>query len=314
MSLILFTLNIVAPIFLLIVIGIFLKRINLINDLFVSQTSKFVFKVSLPALIFLKIASVKITQAFDGKLILTSLILVLIIAGFSWILSSLLTKVPKEKGVFVQGSFRSNFAIIGLALIANLIGEEQLGKASLVLAFVMPLYNILAVIVLTVPFRGKKKYNYFQTIKEIGKNPLIIAALLAAPFSILKVELGLIFITTLTYLSKIALPLALISIGASLNLKSLKEASKLSFIAMFNKLVTFPLLAILVGIYFEFNSNQLTILFILFASPTAIASFIMADAMGSNSKLASDIIVLSTLFSIITLSTGIIIMKYYSFI
>ncbi len=314
MSIVLFTLNIVAPIFLLIVIGIILKRIDLVGDVFVSQSSKFVFKVSLPALIFLKIATVKITEAFDGILISTSLGLVLIIAGFSWLLSSILTKVPGEKGVFVQGSFRSNFAIIGLALIANLLGEEQLGKASLVLAFVMPLYNILAVVVLTVPFKGEKKYDYLQTVKEVIKNPLIIAAVFASPFSIFQVSLGSVLTTTLTYLAKIALPLALISIGASLNLKSLKKASKLSLIAMFNKIVVFPLIAVALGILFHFSSNQMVILFVLFASPTAIVSFIMAEAMGSDSKLAGDIIVLTTLLSIITLSTGIILLKYYSVI
>jgi len=314
MSLLFFTLNIVAPIFILIVLGNILKKINLVNDVFISQVSKFVFKVSLPALIFLKISTVKITEAFDGLLISTSFVLVLVIAGFSWVLSSLLNITPKDKGVFVQGSFRSNFAIIGLALIANLIGEENLGKASLVLAFIMPLYNILAVVVLTVPFKGKKQYNYLQTIVEVGKNPLIIAAFLATPFSIFQVNLGQIFTITLTYLAKIALPLALVSIGGSLNFKALKKASKLSFIATFNKIVLFPLIAVFLGISMNFNSEQMVILFILFASPTAVASFIMADAMGSNSKLAGDIIVLSTLLSIITLSTGIILLKNYSII
>ncbi len=314
MSIILFTINIVAPIFLLIITGIFLKQIKLVNDLFVSQTSKFVFTVSLPALIFLKIATITITEAFDGKLILTSLILVLTIAAISLVLSSIFTKTPADKGVFIQGSFRSNFAIIGLALIANLIGEQQLGKASLVLAFVMPLYNVLAVIALTVPFKGEKEYDYLQMVKEIGKNPLILAAFFAAPFSIFHIQLGSVITTTLTYLAKIALPLALISIGASLNLERLKGASKISFIAMFNKIVLFPVIAVFTGILLHFDSNEMVILFILFASPTAIASFIMADAMGSNSKLAGDIIVLTTLFSVITLSVGIILLKYYTVI
>ena len=221
---------------------------------------------------------------------------------------------PEDKGVFVQGSFRSNFAIIGLALIVNLIGEKNLGRASLLLAFIMPLYNILAVIVLTVPFKGKRQYDYFQTFVEIGKNPLIIAALLAIPFSILQINPGEIFTITLTYIAKIALPLALISIGASLNFNRLKKASNLSFIAAFNKIVLFPFIAVMAGILMNFNSEQMVILFILFASPTAIVSFIMAEAMGSNSKLASDIIVISTLLSIITLSIGIILLKYFSII
>ncbi len=314
MSIILFTINIVTPIFLLVILGMILKKAKLINDLFVVQSSNFVFKVSLPALIFMKIGTITIGKAFDSELIFVSVCLVLLFSVYSWFLASFLTKQPTEKGVFTQGSFRSNFAIIGLALISNLFGEEQLGKASLLLAFIMPLYNILAVIFLTIPFNKKEGINSVKILKDIMGNPLIIAAILALPFSIFQINMGNIVTTTLTYLAKIALPLALISIGASLNFTNLKRASKLSFLASFNKIILFPSIATFIGIYLGFNPVQLGILFILFASPTAIVSFIMADAMGSNSKLAGDIIVVSTLFSIITLSTGIIILKYYSLI
>ena len=314
MPILLFTLNIVAPIFLLIVLGIFLKQIGMVNSEFVSKSSLLVFKVSLPSLIFLKIATVKISEAFDGKLILTSLVIVILIAAFSWFLSNIVAQNPKDKGVFIQGSFRSNFAIIGLALVANLLGENELGRASLVLAFVMPLYNILAVVALTLPFDNGNESKVLKSIIEIAQNPLIIAAVVAAPFSIYSIPLGNIATTTLTYLAKISLPLALISIGASLNLTRLKEASKLSFLAMFNKIILFPSAAVIIGVLLNFDSNQLGILFVLFASPTAIASFVMADAMGSNSKLASDIIVVTTLFSVITLSAGIIVLKYFSLI
>ncbi len=313
MGIIVFTLNIVAPIFLLILLGIFLKRIGFVSQSFISQSSAFVFQVSLPALIFLKIATVKITKAFDPELIGVSLIVVLIIAAVGWVFSSFVTKAPQDKGVFIQGSFRSNFAIIGLALIANLLGDGELGRASLVLAFVMPLYNILAVIALTVPFHKKKESDFGKIFKTIVTNPLILAAVFAAPFSIFKISLGSIPTVTLTYLAKISLPLALVSIGASLNLKELKKASRISFLAAFNKIVLFPLIAVAIGIYSGFDKHQLTILFILFASPTAVASFIMADAMGGNSKLASDIIVVSTIFSVVTLSAGIIFLKYNGF-
>ncbi len=282
--------------------------------MFVEQTSKFVFNVSLPALIFLKISTIEISSAFDPLLIALSFVLVIVFAIFSWFLALTVTKKPKEVGVFTQGSFRSNFAIIGLALIANLSGEKQLGKASLLLAFIMPLYNILGVVFLTIPFNYRKKLPLPHILYEIIKNPLIIAALLAAPFSIFHLNPGSITVTTLSYLSKIALPLALIGIGASLNIKNLKKASKLSFIASFNKLITFPLIAIFLAYLLNFDKNQTVILFVLFASPTAIVSFIMADTMGSNSKLASDIIVISTLFSVITISTGIIFLKLYSLI
>jgi len=312
MPLLLFTLQIISPIFILILLGIFLRRTGLVNEIFVSQSSKFVFTISLPALIFLKIDTVTIGKAFDGKLILTSLILVFIFAMISWFISTIITKTPQDKGVFIQGSFRSNFAIIGLAVIASLVGENQLGKASLVLAFIMPLYNILAVVALTVPFKNERDYNLLQLLKQIITNPLILAAIAAVPFSVFHINIGNIFTTTIGYLAKIALPLALVSIGASLNIKRLKNASQLAFTAAGLKLILFPLIAVPIGLFLNFNSVEIVIIFVLFASPTAIVSFIMADAMGGNSKLASDIVAVSTLFSIITLSFGIFILKYFS--
>ncbi len=312
MPVLLFTLQIISPIFILILLGIFLRKTGLVNEIFVSQSSKFVFTISLPALIFLKIDTVTIGKAFDGKLILTSLILVFIFAMISWFISTIITKTPQDKGVFIQGSFRSNFAIIGLAVIASLIGENQLGKASLVLAFVMPLYNILAVVVLTVPFKNERNYNLVELLKQIITNPLILAAVAAVPFSVFHINIGNILTTTISYLAKIALPLALVSIGASLNIKRLRNASQLAFSASALKLILFPLIAVPVGLFLHFNSVEIVIIFVLFASPTAIVSFIMADAMGGNSKLASDIVAVSTLFSIITLSFGIFILKYFS--
>ncbi len=314
MELILFTINIVAPVFLLIVVGAFLKKLKFIDDLFVSQSSKFVFNVSLPALIFLKISTVSIERAFNAKLIIASLVLVFIIAGISWFFASVLNTVPKDRGVFIQGSYRSNFAIVGLALIANLIGPGHLGTASLALAFVMSLYNILAVIALTVPLNKEKHLSISHIIKDIATNPLILSAVVAAPFSIFKIEIGEAMTKTLDYLGKIALPLALVGIGASLNFKSLKRASKLSFAASFLKIVLFPAIAVVAGILLGFDKESFTIYFILFASPTAIASFIMANAMGGNSKLAGDIIAITTLFSVFTLSAGIILLKIYGYI
>lgn len=311
MPVLLFTLQIISPIFILILLGIFLRKTGLVNEIFVSQSSKFVFTISLPALIFLKIDTVTIGKAFDGKLILTSLILVFIFAMISWFISTIVTKTPQDKGVFIQGSFRSNFAIIGLAVIASLIGEDKLGKASLVLAFVMPLYNVLAVVALTVPFKNERNYNLSRLLKQIITNPLILAAIAAVPFSVFHINIGNIFTTTISYLAKIALPLALVSIGASLNIKRLKNASQLAFTAAGLKLILFPLIAVPIGLFLNFNSVEIVIIFVLFASPTAIVSFIMADAMGGNSKLASDIVAVSTLFSIITITLGIFILKYF---
>jgi len=308
---VIFLFNIVLPIFLLILLGLLLKRTKVVTDSFVKQLSNFVFKVSLPALIFQELSVVEIGTAFDPFLIGISVVLILFIYGISWISANYLTKTPQDKGAFIQGSYRSNFAIVGLAMLSGIVDSAHLGKAVMLLAFVMPIFNVLAVIALTVPMQQASNDKLLSTFKEIGKNPLIIAAYFSVPFSVFKITVPESLSITLEYLSDIALPLALIGIGASIDLKKLITASPLAFIASAYKIILFPILSVLIGFLLGLTDQDLLILFILMGTPTAVASFVMAEAMGSNSKMSGNIITISTFGSIFTISIGVIVLRMF---
>jgi len=310
---VLFIFNIVLPIFLLIILGLFLKKLEIINDNFVKQLSNFVFKVSLPALIFLQLSSVEINTAFDSKLIVISLLLIFFVFGLSWFTSTIFTKNPEDKGAFIQGSYRSNFAIVGIAMLTGIVDSNHLGKAVMLLAFVMPIFNVLAVISLTVPLHQASNDRILTTLKEIAKNPLIISAYFAIPVSYFNVELPSSIIITLKYLSNIALPLALVGIGASINLKELLTASSHAFLASANKIIVFPIISVIIGTLLGLEDQDILILFILMGTPTAVASFVMAEAMKSNAKMTGNIITISTLGSIFTISVGVIFLKMLGF-
>ncbi|MEJ5263143.1 MAG: AEC family transporter, partial [Ignavibacterium sp.] len=128
------------------------------------------------------------------------------------------------------------------------------------------------------------------------------------------IKLPSIVITTGNYLSELALPLALIGIGGSLNLEQIKKASALAFTSSVIKLIIIPLILTTIAFVFGYSGVDLGIMFILFASPTAIVSFIMAEAMGANSKLAGNIILISTLGSVFTIAAGILILKSFGLI
>jgi malonate transporter len=306
---IIYTGNIVAPVFLMILLGYLLKKIGVINENFVAITSKFVFNVSLPAFIFMKISALDLTAALDMGQIIFIYAGTLLIYLLIWIISSLFIKDGRDLSVFVQGAYRSNYAIVGLAIIANLFGEEGLGKASLILAFLLPFYNVLAVVILTVPMRKIRKLNLLSTIYEVMLNPLIIAVIISLPFSYFKLELPSMLFITGNFLSDVALPLALIGIGGSLNIENIKRASTLAFSSSILKLIVVPIVLTFFAYLFGFRAMDLGIMFVLFACPTAIVSFIMAEAMGCNSKLAGNIVVISTIGSVITISAAIIILK-----
>jgi predicted permease len=306
---IIFTINIIAPVFLIIALGFAIVKIGVINENFVTITSKFVFNVSLPAFIFMKISALDLTAALDIEQIIFIYAGTLLVYLVVWIFSSLFIKDGRDLSVFVQGAYRSNYAIVGLAIIANLFGEEGLGKASLILAFLLPFYNVLAVVILTVPMRKIRKLNLLSTIYEVMLNPLIIAVIVALPFSYFKLELPSMLFTTGNFLSDVALPLALIGIGGSLNIENIKRASTLAFSSSILKLIVVPVVLTFFAYLFGYREMDLGIMFVLFACPTAIVSFIMAEAMGCNSKLAGNIVVISTIGSVITISAAIIILK-----
>ena len=305
---IVFTANIVAPVFLIIAVGYFSKRTGIIDEVFVDITSKFVFKISLPIFVFLEVSELDLSQAFDIDQ------LVYIIAGtfityvLIWIGTIPFIKSPEDKSAFIQGAFRGNYAIVGLALIKNLLGNDALGKAALILAFLLPVYNILAVIVLVIP-KHQGKIHIKAILTEIILNPLILAVIVALPFSYFKLQLPDMFISTGIYFAELALPLALVGIGGSLNLENIKRASALAFTASFIKIVLLPVILTIGAYFLGYRNDDLGIMFILFACPTAIASFVMADAMGANSRLAGNIIMITTLGSVFTIAMGILLLK-----
>ena len=305
----LFTVNIVAPVFLMVALGYFLKVINLINDQFVDVTSKFVFNVSLPALVFIKISAVRLQQVLqirDVVFIYACIITIFIISG---IVAYIFTKSGEDRGAIIQGGYRSNFAIVGLAILGNMYGSEVVGYASLLLMFIMPLFNVLAVIALTVPMKKAKSLDLKGTLLEILKNPLILAIIFSIPFSYYQIEIYDPLNISANYLAALALPLALVGIGANLNIRNLFTASAKAYLSSSLKIVFSPILAVSTALLMGYRGETLGIIFILFAAPSAIVSFIMAKAMGSNETLAGNIVVITTLGSIITISIGTYILK-----
>lgn len=304
-----FTLSTVAPVFLICFLGIFLRKIRLIDDNFVHISSRLVFTVALPALIFTKLSTTNFFKIIHTFQILYVCCATTIVFVLIWLFAKPCIHRGKDLGAFVQGSFRSNYAIVGFAIILNLLGENALTKASVILVFVMPLYNLLAIIVLTVTRHQEKQLNIKKTGFHILSNPLIIATLISMPFSYFRIPVPEVIISTAFYLASLTLPLALIGIGGSLNLESIQKASRMAFTATLIKLIFIPGTLTYVAIRLGFQGEDLGVMFLLFASPTAVASFVMAKAMGANSKLAGNIVLMTTLGASVTITFGIYILR-----
>ena len=298
-----FAFSVTGPIFVVLVLGIVLARVGLLTDAFIEGGSRLVFNVTLPSLLFISISKTSIDQAANLALVGYGALATLAVYFLLEVLATWLVRPPEERGVVVQGAFRSNMGIIGLAYCVNAYGDLGLVSASLYLALVTILFNVLAVVTLN---RSLKRHrSILHTLAGIARNPLIIGILLALPVAWLQVELPAVVLKAGEYFAQMTLPLALLCIGGSLSLSALRHGSRNALIAATGKLVLVPLLITGGGYWVGLRGMDLGILFLMSSAPTAAASFVMARAMGGNPTLAANIVALTTLGSLPFTSLGV---------
>ena len=302
-----FAFSVTGPIFVVLMLGIVLARVGLITDAFVDAGTRLVFNVTLPSLLFISISKTNLGQTEIIALIGYGLAGTLAVYGLLEVLAHYLVKPETDRGVVVQGAFRSNMAIVGLAYCVNAYGDSGLAAASLYLGFITILLNILSVVTLN---RSLNRHGSWQaTLKAIAHNPLIIAILLALPVAWTHLQLPAVLLKTGEYFAQMTLPLALLCTGASLNLAGLRQEPRNALYASFGKLLLVPVLLTVGGFALGFRGMELGILFLLSSSPTAAASYVMARAMGGNAPLAANIIVVTTLGSILATSLGVMLLR-----
>lgn len=359
--------NAVVPIILLILLGYLLKRFKFLNDNFVKIGNKFVFRVCLPCMLFLNIYD-KMDKFSDipWDVVIYAVIAILVIFGLGLVTAVLTTKQKNRRGVILQCSFRSNFAIIGLALVGSLGGDVAL--ASIISAFSIPLFNILAVIALSVfaeeeqpvaeattvqtdnPNRAmaegaqfspgvkavKSKHSVKSILLNIVKNPLIIGVFVGLVFVAIReieracggvdidgkvvfsFEKHLTFLYTgVDYLRKIASPLALIVLGGQFRFKAVKGMTKEIVVGTAWRVLLAPLIGIGVAILLRTYTDLFTFklsevyptLLALFGTPVAVSSAIMAGEMKNDEQLATQLVVWTSLCSIVTIFATVFIIE-----
>lgn len=305
----LFILNTVTPIFLIIVVGWFLRKIGIIEETFLKVSTKLVFNVTLPVLIFLKLASIDFNAIFDSIMIILIYGSMVIIFLISWLISKLFIKKGEGRGVFIQGSFWPNNVILGLALIMNIFGEKAVSKMVMILVFSIPLNYFLSVIALTISDRYEKRSEVIkEMIVSLSSNPIIISAIIAISFSLIKIPIPIILSNTGDYIAAITLPLALIGLGGTLRIKHFKNTSLVTIGALVIKLIISPMLAVIFGYLLGYGDTDLGLIFIIFACPTAIMSFILADSMTKYGEIAGNIVLTTTLLSSFTIPVGLMLL------
>ena len=300
---------IVLPVFVVIGLGWALLRFKLIDSDFLRQTNRLVYYVCLPLLLFYKIAVADFGSNFSVALVGASALA--IVAGFliAYAFSWLRGYSPAVTGAFTQGSFRGNIAYVGLAIVLNAYGEEGLTKASMVMGFIVPVLNWFAILALLLPHHGKSGGDSAGNLRRaLLYNPLILASLAGLAWSFLRLPMPRLLAGSLHLATSMTLPLALLAIGGGFTPQRLRGDLWRAGLATAIKLAIVPLCA--AGLLWScgIRGIDLGIGVLLAATPTATATYIMADQLGGDAELAGSIIMLSTLAAAVTYSIALLLL------
>lgn len=306
------TLGVTAPVFVMLFIGVALKRLAWIDASFIHTASSLVFKATMPTLLFLSILRADLDAALQPALL--SYYVVATVTTFFLAWAWALWRCPRaDRGVYVQGAFRGNNGIVGLALATSLYGDYGLSLGGVLAGLVILVYNSLSALILAI-YNPEGRASAAAILLSIVRNPLIIGVTAAVPFAYWQVPLPDWLLISGQYFAQMTLPLALICIGGTLSLSVLRESSRIALSSSLMKLVWLPALATIGAWLFGFRGAELGILFLYFACPTASASFVMARATNANHQLAATIIVLTTLMAVISINFGLFVLGWLGWI
>lgn len=304
-----FSLNATAPVFFLMLLGMLFRKTGWIDPVFAEKMNRFVFMVSLPLVVFQDLAEVDLGKVWNGKFVLfcftATVISIALAVGVSY-----LCKDRTLRGEFVQASYRSSAALLGIALIQNIYGNA--GMAPLMLMACVPVYNIMAVVVLSV-FREEEKstdrIRLKKTIKEILTNPIIIGITVGILWSVLKMPMPKMIEKTVSALAGTATPMGLMAMGASIDLKKTSAKMRLVAAAVFIKLIGLAAVFLPFAAALGFRREELVAILIMLGSATTVSSYVMAKNMGYEGTISSGVVMLTTLFSAFTLTSWIYLLR-----
>ena len=299
--------NAVLPMCLIMALGYGTRRLGWIRREEISVINKIAFRIFLPCLLYYNVYCSDLSGSFDPLLMAYAVGGVLLTFGLSLGYTLLTEKLPERRGVMIQGMFRSNYVIMGIPVATALLGSDQLGTVSILIAVVVPLFNMLAVVVLEV-FRGQKP-KPLHILGQIAKNPLVIGSVLGILTLAAGIRLPHILEQTIQSISAIASPLQLFLLGAFFQFSGLKTYRRELVTVSAAKLIVSPGLFLGLGALLGFRGVAFVSLIGIFASPTAVNSFTMAQQMGGDAELAGDIVVTTSAVSILTMFLWVFLFK-----
>ncbi len=330
MSTLWFAINAIMPIVLLIVLGYGLMRVHFLDEKFLKMANRFVFFIALPVLLAKNIYDVDSIGQIEFDIVIIACLGILLLFLIGLLIVKWMVPKDERKGVVLQCIFRSNFAIIGLPLATSLGGNGAAALVSILAAFTIPLFNILAVLSLTMYNKEHGSLNIKKVVHDVVRNPLIIGVVVGSIVLVLREFIPMVdgekvftikrdipfFYQAVKYVADIASPLALIVLGGQFKFKALASMIKEVSIGVIGRLIFAPALGFAL-IYladalipsFEMKASYFAGTIALFASPVAVSSAVMASEMKADESLAAQLVVWTSLFSVFSIFGIVVVLR-----
>lgn len=301
--------NAVIPFMVYIFLGMIAKNSGAVKESFLKELNGVVFKVFFPFIMFNNLYDVDFSRLSDAGYVAFAFVATLIVIFACFFIVPLFVKENPRRGVVMQAIFRSNSVLFAIPLTESVFGKEGAVMASIMVAFIVPLYNIASVAILEY-FRGGS-VSFGALLKNILKNPLIIGAIAGVVFNILPITMPSSLVKPIAELNSMATPLSLFVLGGSLHAANMKRDVLPLCAGISLKLVVIPSIMVTVMSLVGISGAELFVVFCMFATPVAAASYPMAQSMGGDADLAGEYVLVSTLLSIVTIFFWILILKNF---
>lgn len=305
-----FSLNATMPIFFMMVLGFWLKKIKFLDENTTSKLNQLVFKIFLPALLFMDLAKEDFVTIWDTKLVVFCFVVTVLSIAVAAVLS-LLSKDKAERGEIIQAAYRSGAATLGIVFMTNIYDNASM--VALMIIGSVPLYNVAAVVILYLTSEENAHHSkaelWKKTAKNVVTNPIIIGIVLGMLWSVLKLPQPPMFTKTITYLGNMASPLALIALGASFEFYDAKEKWKETTGITVTKLLLWCIIFLPVAIHMGFRDEKLVAILVMLGSATTSSCFIMSKNMGHKGAISSCAVMVTTLLSSFTLTLWLFLLR-----
>ena len=314
MSNLIFSMNATLPIFLVMMLGYFFRNKDIIGEAFASRMNTFVFRIALPVSLFGQLDSVDFFKVWDTEYVLFCFLATLVSVGIG-ILVSFVFRDREVRGEFVQGSYRSSASLLGMAYIENIYGKATMGP--LMMLGCVPLYNVMAVLVLSLMGgspKGLDRKQLRHALKGIVTNPIIWGIVLGFAWALTGLKMPVMFQTTIEYIGRLASPMGLLAMGASLNFGSIRGRLAPILTGSLLKLIGFAALFLPVAIWLGFRTEKLIAALIMLGSASSVAGYVMAKNMGHDGVVSSGIVMITTLCSVFKLTFWIWLLRSMGFV